>query len=167
MSQLAIKSLAKSYGSFKVFDGLNLSAEAGEIVVIFGGSGTGKTILLRLIAGVEEPTSGAIEIAGHDVSDIAPEHRGVGMAFQNFALFPHMNASENIATMVPSVMRSATRRRIQISCTSSGFVATRFSDFTTGGPMVMFGTKWPSMMSRCSHSAPDWSKRLVSAAKRP
>jgi len=98
MSQLAIKSLAKSYGSFKVFDGLNLSAEAGEIVVIFGGSGTGKTILLRLIAGVEEPTGGAIEIGGHDVSDIAPEHRGVGMAFQNFALFPHMNASDNIAT---------------------------------------------------------------------
>lgn len=98
MSQLAIKNLAKAYGSFKVFDGLNLSAEAGEIVVIFGGSGTGKTILLRLIAGVEEPTGGAIEIGGHDVSDIAPEHRGVGMAFQNFALFPHMNASENIAT---------------------------------------------------------------------
>ena len=98
MSQLAIKSLSKAYGSFKVFDDLNLAAGAGEIVVIFGGSGTGKTILLRLIAGVEEPTSGAIEIGGHDVSDIAPEHRGVGMAFQNFALFPHMNASENIAT---------------------------------------------------------------------
>ena len=98
MSQRAIKSLTKSYGAFKVFDGLNLEADAGEIVVIFGGSGTGKTILLRLIAGVEEPTAGAIEIGGHDVSDIAPEHRGVGMAFQNFALFPHMNASENIAT---------------------------------------------------------------------
>ena len=98
MSQLAIRSLTKSYGAFKVFDGLNLEANAGEIVVIFGGSGTGKTILLRLIAGVEEPTGGAIEIGGYDVSDIAPEHRGVGMAFQNFALFPHMNASENIAT---------------------------------------------------------------------
>jgi len=98
MSQLAITSLSKTYGAFKVFDGLNLAAEAGEIVVIFGGSGTGKTILLRLIAGVEEPSSGTIAIAGHDVSDIAPEHRGIGMAFQNFALFPHMNASENIAT---------------------------------------------------------------------
>ena len=54
MSQLAIKNLTKAYGSFKVFDGFNLSAEAGEIVVIFGGSGTGKTILLRLIAGVED-----------------------------------------------------------------------------------------------------------------
>lgn len=98
MSQLAIQSLSKSYGSFKVFDGLNLTADAGEIVVIFGGSGTGKTILLRLIAGVEEPTAGTIAIGGHDVSDIAPEHRGVGMAFQNFALFPHMSAAENIAT---------------------------------------------------------------------
>ena len=98
MSQLVIKSLSKAYKSFKVFDGLNLEASAGEIVVIFGGSGTGKTILLRLIAGVEEPSSGTIEIGGHDVADIAPEHRGVGMAFQNFALFPHMSASENIAT---------------------------------------------------------------------
>lgn len=98
MSQLVIKSLSKAYKSFKVFDGLNLEASAGEIVVIFGGSGTGKTILLRLIAGVEEPSAGTIEIGGHDVADIAPEHRGVGMAFQNFALFPHMSASENIAT---------------------------------------------------------------------
>ncbi len=111
MSQLAIKSLSKAYGSFKVFDGLNLAADAGEIVVIFGGSGTGKTILLRLIAGVEEPTAGAIEIAGHDVSDIAPEHRGVGMAFQNFALFPHMNAAENIAT--PLRAAGATEEKVK------------------------------------------------------
>ena len=98
MSQLAINGLAKSYGALKVFEGLNLEAGSGEIVVIFGGSGTGKTILLRLIAGVEEPTGGAISINGHDVADIAPEHRGIGMAFQNFALFPHMSAWENIAT---------------------------------------------------------------------
>ena len=97
MSQLAIKSLAKAYGAFEVFEGLDLEAEAGEIVVIFGGSGTGKTILLRLIAGVEEPTSGSIELMGQDATDVAPEHRGVGMAFQNFALFPHMSASDNIA----------------------------------------------------------------------
>jgi multiple sugar transport system ATP-binding protein len=98
MSQLSIKQLSKAYGAFRVFDGLDLDAKAGEIVVIFGGSGTGKTILLRLIAGVEEPSAGTIEIEGHDVADIAPEHRGVGMAFQNFALFPHMTAAENIAT---------------------------------------------------------------------
>lgn len=97
MTQLELKSLTKAFGAHRVFDGLNLAAEHGEIVVIFGGSGTGKTILLRLIAGVDEPTSGTIEIEGNDVADIAPEHRNVGMAFQNFALFPHMSAYENIA----------------------------------------------------------------------
>jgi len=107
MTQLELKSLGKSYGSFKVFDGLNLAAQSGEIIVIFGGSGTGKTILLRLIAGVEEPTSGAIEIGGRDVTDIAPEHRNVGMAFQNFALFPHMSAAENIGTPLKALGASA------------------------------------------------------------
>lgn len=107
MTQLELKSLTKSFGAYKVFDGLNLAAEPGEIVVIFGGSGTGKTILLRLIAGVEEPTSGLIEIEGNDVADIAPEHRNVGMAFQNFALFPHMSAFENIAAPLRAQNASA------------------------------------------------------------
>ena len=107
MTQLELKSLTKSYGAYKVFHGLNLAAESGEIVVIFGGSGTGKTILLRLIAGVEEPTSGNIEIEGNDVADIAPEHRNVGMAFQNFALFPHMSAFENIAAPLRAQNASA------------------------------------------------------------
>jgi multiple sugar transport system ATP-binding protein len=107
MSQIAITSLSKSYGAFKVFDGVDLTADAGEIIVIFGGSGTGKTILLRLIAGVEEPTSGRIELYGEDAADIAPEHRGIGMAFQNFALFPHMSASENIAAPLRASKSSA------------------------------------------------------------
>jgi multiple sugar transport system ATP-binding protein len=98
MMQLALRSLSKSFGAFKVFDGLDLELEEGETVVIFGGSGTGKTILLRLIAGVEEATAGEIFIGGESMTDIAPEARGVGMAFQNFALFPHMSASENIAS---------------------------------------------------------------------
>lgn len=95
---LSLRSVSKSFGAFQVFANLELDAAPGEIVVIFGGSGTGKTILLRLIAGVEEPTAGAILLNGEDASDIAPEHRNVGMAFQNFALFPHMTAAENIAS---------------------------------------------------------------------
>lgn len=113
MTQLALKSLSKSYGSYKVLDGLNLEAGTGEIVVVFGGSGTGKTILLRLIAGVEEPTSGAIELAGQDVSDVPPERRNVGMAFQNFALFPHMSAADNIASPLKA-------RKMGQSATASG-----------------------------------------------
>ena len=111
MSQLELKALSKRFGAHKVFDGIDLNVSSGEIVVIFGGSGTGKTILLRLIAGVEEPSGGSIEIGGMDVLDVAPEHRGVGMAFQNFALFPHMSAHENIAT--PLRARNATAEAVK------------------------------------------------------
>jgi multiple sugar transport system ATP-binding protein len=110
MSQLSLRALHKAYGAYHVFDDLNLEVAEGEIVVIFGGSGTGKTILLRLIAGVDEPTSGSIAIAGADVVDVPPEHRGIGMAFQNFALFPHMSAEQNIAS--PLVARNASAQAI-------------------------------------------------------
>lgn len=114
MSQLSLKALSKSYGAFKVFEDLNLEAEAGEIIAVFGGSGTGKTILLRLIAGVEEATSGRIALAGRDVTDVPPEHRNVGMAFQNFALFPHMTAEANIAAPLNArkFSESATRSAV-------------------------------------------------------
>jgi multiple sugar transport system ATP-binding protein len=95
---LELAAVSKSFKSNKVLDDISLSADAGEIIVIFGPSGTGKTVLLRLIAGVEEPTSGEIRIDDQDMADVAPEHRDVGMAFQNFALFPHLNAFENIAS---------------------------------------------------------------------
>src|SRR4026208_1112282 len=98
MPHLELASVSKSFKANKVLEDISLSAAAGEIVVIFGPSGTGKTVLLRLIAGVEEPTSGAIRIDNQDMADVAPEHRDVGMAFQTFALFPHLNAFENIAS---------------------------------------------------------------------
>jgi multiple sugar transport system ATP-binding protein len=98
MPHLELAAVSKAFKTNKVLDDISLTADAGEIVVIFGPSGTGKTVLLRLIAGVEEPTSGSISIDNQDMADVAPEHRDVGMAFQNFALFPHMNAFENIAS---------------------------------------------------------------------
>lgn len=98
MPHLELSAIAKSFKTNKVLEDISLTADAGEIVVIFGPSGTGKTVLLRLIAGVEEPTSGTIRIDDQDMADVAPEHRDVGMAFQNFALFPHLNAFENIAS---------------------------------------------------------------------
>jgi multiple sugar transport system ATP-binding protein len=98
MPHLQLASVSKAFKANKVLDDISLTADAGEIVVIFGPSGTGKTVLLRLIAGVEEPTTGTISIDNQDMADVAPEHRDVGMAFQNFALFPHMSAFENIAS---------------------------------------------------------------------
>jgi multiple sugar transport system ATP-binding protein len=107
MPHLELASISKSFKSNKVLDDISLAADAGEIVVIFGPSGTGKTVLLRLIAGVEEPSAGTISIDDQDMADVAPEHRDVGMAFQNFALFPHLDAFENIATPLRARARSA------------------------------------------------------------
>jgi multiple sugar transport system ATP-binding protein len=81
-----------------VLNRISLAVEDREIVVVFGPSGSGKTLLLRLVAGVEQPDEGRILLGGRDVTDSSPEARGVGMAFQNFALFPHMSAFDNVAS---------------------------------------------------------------------
>jgi multiple sugar transport system ATP-binding protein len=98
MANIEIRSVSKEFKTGKVLDRISLAAEDGEIVAIFGPSGSGKTVLLRLVAGVEQPDEGRIWLGGRDVTDQAPETRGVGMAFQNFALFPHMSAFDNVAS---------------------------------------------------------------------
>lgn len=98
VTRLAVENVGKAYGSERVLDGVSLEVEAGEIVVICGPSGAGKTVLLRLIAGTSSPDAGDIRINGKSVLESGPEERDVGMAFQNFALYPHMTAFENIAS---------------------------------------------------------------------
>ncbi len=77
-------------------DGVSFSAELGELVALLGPSGCGKSTTLRLIAGLDEVTSGVIRIAGRDVTGVAPAKRGVSMVFQSYALFPHLSVRENI-----------------------------------------------------------------------
>src|SRR5215468_976433 len=116
MARLELKGITKSFKNGAVLDGVSLAAEAGEIVVIFGPSGTGKTVLLRLIAGVHDPDRGAIFVDGRDMTDVPPDRRGIGMAFQNFALFPHMSAFDNIASplaarrLPPAAIREGVER---------------------------------------------------------
>ena len=98
MSKLELQEVSKAFKTGKVLDRISLALEEGEIVAVFGPSGSGKTLLLRLVAGVEQPDEGRILLGGRDVTDEAPERRGVGMAFQNFALFPHMSAFDNVAS---------------------------------------------------------------------
>src|SRR5271157_637420 len=98
MPQLEIRGVCKRFRDSVVLDRVTLELEPGEIVCVFGPSGSGKTVLLRLIAGVETCDSGMIALAGRDVTEAPPESRGVGMAFQNFALFPHMSAFDNVAS---------------------------------------------------------------------
>jgi sn-glycerol 3-phosphate transport system ATP-binding protein len=96
MSTIVLKNICKSWGDTEGVRDISLSCEEGELLVLLGPSGCGKSTTLRLIAGLETPTSGTIEIEGRDVSDLPPVKRNISMVFQNYALFPHLNVAENI-----------------------------------------------------------------------
>lgn len=98
MTPVSIRAVSKSYdGKAKVLDALSLEIAAGELFFLLGGSGCGKTTLLRLIAGFHAPDSGTIHLAGEDVTAQPAERRGLGMVFQNYALWPHLSVAENVA----------------------------------------------------------------------
>ncbi|MDX3925030.1 MAG: ABC transporter ATP-binding protein [Shinella sp.] len=103
MTTLQLQNIVKRYKSQTVLDDLSLDVADGETLVLFGPSGAGKSVLLRLVAGVIEPDEGKVLIGGEDMTEVDAEHRGIGMAFQNFALFPHMDAFENIASPLTAV----------------------------------------------------------------
>jgi putative spermidine/putrescine transport system ATP-binding protein len=96
-SSLKISGLAKRYGDFVALAPTELEVAQGEFLTLLGPSGSGKTTLLSLIAGLATPDGGQLWINGHDVTYGAPYERDIGMVFQNYALFPHMTAAENIA----------------------------------------------------------------------
>ena len=97
MGQIQLKQVTKSFGDTQVIPPLDLSIEDGEFVVFVGPSGCGKSTLLRLIAGLEDITSGQILIDGKDASALPPAKRGLAMVFQSYALYPHMSVRNNIA----------------------------------------------------------------------
>ena len=96
MANLALRNLTKSYGSTEVLHGISLDVDDGEFVVFVGPSGCGKSTTLRLIAGLEEVTSGEIEIGGRQVNNLEPKERDIAMVFQNYAIYPHMSVRKNI-----------------------------------------------------------------------
>jgi spermidine/putrescine transport system ATP-binding protein len=96
-SGLHVRGLVKKYGLFTAVDGIDLDVPEGSFFALLGPSGCGKTTTLRMIAGLEDPTSGAIYIAGDDVSRKRAYQRPVNTVFQNYALFPHLTIFENVA----------------------------------------------------------------------
>jgi multiple sugar transport system ATP-binding protein len=97
MGQLTMRDVRKSFGTAEVIKGVSLDIDHGEFVVFVGPSGCGKSTLLRMIAGLEEITSGEVMIDGAVVNNLAPVERGISMVFQSYALYPHMSVYENIA----------------------------------------------------------------------
>jgi multiple sugar transport system ATP-binding protein len=97
MASIDIKDIRKSYGKVPVLHGVDLTIKDGEFVVLVGPSGCGKSTLLRMIAGLEEVTSGEIRIAGNRVNELHPKDRDIAMVFQSYALYPHMNVAGNMS----------------------------------------------------------------------
>lgn len=94
---IRFEDVTKKFGDHAVVDHLDLASEDGEFLVLLGPSGCGKTTTLRMLAGLEEATSGSIFIGSERVNDVPARHRDVAMVFQNYALYPHMTVAENIA----------------------------------------------------------------------
>lgn len=97
MASIQFKELRKSYGDTEVVHGLSLDIADGEFIVIVGPSGCGKSTLLRMVAGLEEITSGELLIGGRVVNKLEPKDRDCAMVFQNYALYPHMTVFDNMA----------------------------------------------------------------------
>ena len=113
MGKIVLKSVSKSFGDVHVIPSVDLTIENGEFVVFVGPSGCGKSTLLRLIAGLEDTTSGAIVIDGADATALPPAKRGLAMVFQSYALYPHMTVRKNIMfplKMAGMEIGEATRR---------------------------------------------------------
>ncbi|WP_163264199.1 ABC transporter ATP-binding protein [Chelativorans alearense] len=96
MADVSLKEVRKSYGKVEVIKGVDLDIKDGEFVVFVGPSGCGKSTLLRMIAGLEDITSGTLEIGGRIVNEVQPKDRGIAMVFQSYAIFPHMSVRENV-----------------------------------------------------------------------
>ena len=96
MGRIVLENVTKSFGTTEVIPPLNLTIEDGEFAVFVGPSGCGKSTLLRLIAGLEDTTSGKVIIDDEDVTQVPPSKRGLAMVFQSYALYPHMTVRKNI-----------------------------------------------------------------------
>lgn len=96
-SLLSLKNVSKAFDDKTVLNSLDLDILDGEFITLLGPSGCGKTTLLRLIAGFEQPDTGAVVLSGHNITQAAPEHRPLNTVFQNYALFPHMSVYDNVA----------------------------------------------------------------------
>ena len=97
MARVELHNIVKSYGDQRVVDGIDLVVEEGQFVVLLGPSGCGKTTTLRMIAGLEQVTAGEVYFDGRLMNREPPERRGVGMVFQNYALYPHMTVADNLS----------------------------------------------------------------------
>ncbi|MCE2690407.1 MAG: ABC transporter ATP-binding protein [Rubrivivax sp.] len=108
---VSFRNIAKRYGSVVALEDFTLEVQPGEFVTLLGPSGSGKSTALNILAGFTDPTEGQLTVAGRDVLAMPPERRNVGMVFQSYSLFPHMDVFDNVA--FPLKLRKVSRAEIQ------------------------------------------------------
>ena len=116
MAAIALHDVSKNWGPTRVLNSVSFNVDSGKLVVLLGPSGCGKSTTLRLIAGLDQVSTGRIDIAGRDVTELPPSKRSVAMVFQSYALFPHMTVRDNIlfglqVRKVPPTEREARLKR--------------------------------------------------------
>jgi multiple sugar transport system ATP-binding protein len=119
MASVAFRQVTKRFGAVTALDALDLAADDREFLVLLGPSGCGKSTALRLLAGLDVPTSGAVLIGGDDVSDVDPRERDVAMVFQSYALYPHLTARQNIEFPLRSRKVDAAERRNRVDAVAA------------------------------------------------
>jgi multiple sugar transport system ATP-binding protein len=115
MATVETKAISKRFGDVRAVDGIDLMTREGEFLVLLGPSGCGKTTLLRMIAGLEEPSSGDVLIGGNVVTGLPPRARDIAMVFQSYALYPHLSVFKNIAFPLGAqgMAKAETRKRVE------------------------------------------------------
>jgi len=132
MGQIRLKQVQKKFGDVEVIPPLNLEIEDGEFVVFVGPSGCGKSTLLRLIAGLEDATSGNIEIDGEDATGLPPAKRRLAMVFQSYALYPHMSVRKNIAFPLRMAKLSKAEQKQRVEAAATALNLTEYLDRRPG-----------------------------------
>lgn len=136
MSQLELKNIYKEFGNKTVVNNLSLLVESGEMLCLLGPSGCGKSTTLSMIAGMQSPTSGSIILENKELTHIPPHKRDVGLVFQNYALFPHLNVFDNVAFGLKrhGIPKSEISDKVHASLTS-----VQLEDFKDRFPIQMSG----------------------------
>jgi len=119
MAAIELAALSKHFGPVRAVDGVDLRIAEGEFLVLAGPSGCGKSTLLRMIAGLAEPSSGAIRMDGQDVTGLPPAERNVAMVFQNYALFPHLTVERNLSFGLRLRRLAAAERQRRVAQTAA------------------------------------------------
>ncbi len=132
---LTLERITHRFGTVVAVDGMSLDVRAGELVALLGPSGCGKTTLLRVIAGFLRPTDGRVLVDGEPIGDLPPHRRGVGIVFQNYALFPHMTVADNVAY------------GLEAHGLPRGRVSARVGEMLALVRMESFADRWPRELS--------------------